>query len=198
METRIEAEEELRRRRAGGRPGETFALEAETDTHVYGAGAAAGLIAGVVMGLAAMGHSQSIGMGFWAPMKEIAGTWLGVDALVGGWPVSLLGVATHLLCAAFWGAVFSGLIRRRESIGGAFWEGLVFSVGVWLIMSYIGLPIFDRTMIPRVSIGADWWFYDHLIFGACLCVTPPLRRAFSPVPRRVVRAEVPTRIPTGV
>ncbi len=145
------------------------------------AGAIAGLIAGIFMALGAMGHSASAGLGFWTPMKVIAATWLGVDALVGGGGAVFLGMITHLVAASFWGAVFASLIWRRESVGAAFWEGLVFGVAVWLIMTYIGLPIFDTTMIPRVAMSPDWWFYDHLIYGACLCLTPAIRRALSPV-----------------
>lgn len=165
----------------------TYMRDEESDAHVYGAGALAGLFAGVVMALAGMGVVSASGGGFWTPMKEIAATWMGVDALVGGGGTVVAGVVTHLVCAAFWGALFSSLIRRRESAAGAFWEGIVYGVGVWLVMSYIGLPIFDRTMIPRVALRPDWWFYQHLIFGACLCVTPALRRRLTPEADQVPR-----------
>lgn len=168
---------------------EPYRSEAEPESGVYSAGAVAGLIAGVVMALAMMGRSSGMGDGYWTPMNVIAGTWLGVDALVGGAWTTALGVVTHLIAAAFWGAVFSALIRRRETVFGAFWEGLLFSVGVWLIMTYIGLPIFDRTMIPRAALMPGWWFYEHLIYGACLCITPALRRAINPPPQRIVRTE---------
>lgn len=144
------------------------------------AGIVSGLIAGLVMALVMMGHSSSAGMGFWTPMKSIAATWMGVNALVGGFWTVVLGLASHFVCAAFWGAIFSSLIWRREAVAAAFWEGLVYGVAVWLIMTYIGLPIFDQTMMPRVGMMPGWWFYDHLIYGACLCVTPAVRRSMYP------------------
>lgn len=149
------------------------------------AGIISGLIAGAVMALVMMGHSSAAGMGLWTPIKAIAATWMGVNALVGGFGTVVLGLATHFTCAAFWGAIFSSLIWRREVVAAAFWEGLVYGVAVWLIMTYIGLPIFDQTMMPRVGLMPGWWFYDHLIYGACLCVTPAVRRSMYPAAERV-------------
>jgi hypothetical protein len=49
-------------------------------------------------------------------------------------------------------------------------------------------------MMPRVAMLPGWWFYDHLIYGACLCVTPAIRRSMYPVSERLVKRERVTTV----
>lgn len=147
------------------------------------AGAVAGLIAGIGMGLAAMLREWAVSgdaNAFWMPMKLIAATFYGVDALIGGTAVILVGMVTHLAVAAFWGFLFGLFIGGRNSVGGAILYGLIYGVVVWAVMSWIAQPIFNPDMQVR-TVGAipGWWFIYHLVYGGLLCFTPLLARTFA-------------------
>jgi hypothetical protein len=143
-----------------------------------------GLFAGTVMMLALMLAETSLGQGFWTPLQLIGGTLLGLNAVLGGFWAGLVGAVLHLAAAGFWGVAFAALVSRETTVRQAFWSGLGYSVAVWAIMTYIGLPVLDRTMEPRVALIPGAWFLSHLVFGACLLWTPTLRRIFSVEPER--------------
>lgn len=151
-----------------------MALESELE-----GGAAAGLVAGCLMMLAFMAWSASLGQGFWMPLQLIGGSFLGLRALLGGFGAGLLGLVLHLATAAFWGATFASLLGPETTPRQALWAGLVYGVSVWALMTWIGLPVFDRTMEARIGLMPGAWFTCHLIYGAALCATPPLRRRFA-------------------
>lgn len=143
------------------------------------AGLLAGLIAGIVMALVAMGRSASAGMSFWLPMQLIAGWFYGVDALIGGGWVVLVGIVIHLAVSAGYGLVF-GLIAARIPAAGSFWAGIAYSVTIWVLMTYLVVPGLDPTMAQRVAlVPAGWWFGYHLFYGATLTLASPFAQRFA-------------------
>lgn len=148
----------------------------DTRTAYAIAGAEAGVLSGVVMLLAMMVYTAAIGEGFLFPTQQIAATFLGVEALIGGVGTAVLGVITHLVVAAVWGGAFGLLLSPLASTSAATGWGLAFGVGVWLTMTFIGLPIFDPVMSDRVSLYTGWWFAFHLLFGGVLGTTPEIAR----------------------
>jgi hypothetical protein len=116
--------------------------------------------------------------------------------LVGGSGTIFAGAVTHFIVAGFWGAVFASLIRREARTDAAFFGGLLYGVVVWSVMTFIVAPIVDPTLFARVQLTSGWWFYEHLIYGACLCVAPGLRREFATIPA-VTRAPEQPRVPAS-
>jgi len=57
----------------------------------------------------------------WLPMKNVAATWLGVDALIGGGGTIALGLVTHLCVAIDWGVIFGLQLSRSRSAPLRFW-----------------------------------------------------------------------------
>ena len=147
------------------------------------AGAIAGLISGAAMGLLAMIYSASIGEGFTFPLKEIAATFLGVEAIIGGAGTIILGALIHFAVSAAWGAIFGMVLPRdRDTLRtaaddtAAYGWGLAFGVGVWLVMTFIALPVFNQVMSDRVALYSGMWFINHLLFGVVLGTTPAIAR----------------------
>lgn len=158
---------------------------------IFAGGATAGIFAAIVMALFSMSLAATQGIGFWTPMRMIAASLVGVKALVATPAVILLGICLHLGTGAFWGVVFASFVRRSTSAGAAFWAGLLYGVGVWAFMSYIGLPALNRTMEARVAMQPGKFFAGHLLYGACLMVTPALKNRFAerPILRSAQRRE---------
>lgn len=152
------------------------------------AGAVAGLVAGIAMSMVAMFRAWSTGMGFWLPVKNIAAMWFGVDALLGGVGTILVGMMTHMVVSIGWGAVFGLFMGRRRTIGAALLVGLVYGTAIWFVMTYIGLPLVNETMLERVQMQPWWWLGFHWVYGMVLALTPPLARSFSHLPREAPAA----------
>jgi hypothetical protein len=141
----------------------------------FDGGVRAGLFAGLVMALAGMFVSAATGAGFWTPMRLLAAGVLGVNALIGGFGVVLLGLALHFAVAAFWGVIFTALVDRDLAADRALAAGLVYGAAVWAVMTYGALPLLDRTMLPRVRLAPGTWLVMHLVYGVCLWRAPELK-----------------------
>lgn len=146
---------------------------------IFEGGVRAGLLAGAVMALFWGLASAAGGMGFWTPFKSVACTFLGVEGLIGGAGSVLLGLVLHFVTAAFWGVLFAGIIERDTPVPQAALSGVVYGVGVWAVMTYIGLPALDRVLDARATFAPLAWFLSHLVYGACLARTPLMRRLYS-------------------
>lgn len=145
-----------------------------------GAGAIAGIIAGAVMGGVGMAWMGAAGMGAGLPIRNIAASWEGVDALVGGGGTIFVGWLTHLGVSAIMGIIFAGFIHNRiRSAGRAVGAGLIYSIAVWAVMTWALLDWANPTMYNRVTMILGTWFVLHLIFGTMLFTTPGLMRAFA-------------------
>ncbi len=147
----------------------------ETGTRdAIAAGALAGLLGGVVMALAMMIRADAIGTGFWLPMRSIAATWYGVDALIAGAGAVAIGIATHLAVSAGWGALFGFASGEERSTGVSFLIGVAYALGIWGVMTYLALPWFNGTFEARLALQPFWfWFGLHLLFGGTLGILTP-------------------------
>lgn len=143
---------------------------------VIGAGIVAGLLGGVLMRLWGMIYTAAIGVGFWAPARAIAATFLGVDALIGGGGVVLFGIALHMITSMFWGVFGTAALGREVRRGPALALGLIGGLVVLAIMTWIVMPVIDRVMLDRVRLRWGMWIIGHLLFGVGLAFAPALRR----------------------
>ena len=121
------------------------------------------------MAMAAMFYAAANGSGFFLPVRSIAATWYGANALLGGAGVLIAGLATHLGTSAFGGVVFAALPSSRKSATVALLSGLVWGVVVWAILSIAVMPWLNPTMYAG-TVGSEpvWWFVLHLIYGGML------------------------------
>ncbi len=159
--------------RAGGVEGSSAGDVQHSRWELVMGGAMAGLVAGVAMGLCAMAWSAADGLGAWLPARGVAALFFGVTALVDGWYVKLIGVIAHLVVAAVIGAIFALLLRNHaRSAGSAFGVGLLYGIGVWLVMTFGFLPWADRLMFDRMNLMHGMWLCAHLLYGGVLCLTP--------------------------
>ena len=111
-------------------------------------GALAGIIAGMVMSMVAMGFAMMMGQGLWAPPKMIAATLLdrsGLDRPGFQMIPVMVGMMIHFATAVGFGVIFS-LFGGRLSYGRAIGWGVVYGLAIWLFMQFIGLPIINPVM----------------------------------------------------
>lgn len=147
---------------------------------VWYGGAISGIIAGLVMAVVLMIHSQFIGNGFFTPVLAIAGTFFGVSALAGGFGTVLTGLILHVIVSAVLGIIFAMIVNPETSSGYAFFGGLVFGIAVWAVMTYLVLPWANPVMRSEVLMHPGMWAFCHLVYGGVLASTPYFERTTAP------------------
>jgi hypothetical protein len=130
--------------------------------------AIAGFVAGLVMALAAMTRAGILGLGFWLPAQNVAATFFGVDALIGGAGSVALGFIAHVVMSLLTGGIFGALISSDASRGVIVGLALAYGILVWAAMTFLALPIINEVMLERVLVEPVWWFVLHLIYGLVL------------------------------
>lgn len=130
------------------------------------AGVTAGIIGGIVMAALTMMYTAGIGVGFWTPLRLMAATTSGVDALIAGGGTLIWGLMIHMMASIIFGVIFAALLPRRAGAAAGLGLGALYGIAVWAIMTFIGLPIVNSTMQARVALMPGWWFFAHLVFGA--------------------------------
>ena len=158
---------------------ETHRVDLAYRRSTFSGGTTAGLVAGVITALVTALYGGIVGMGFLTPFKLTAAGFLGTSALVGSGGTVLLGVGLYLLASAFWGWVFASFVSRNTTPGAAFWGGLLFGVAVWAIETFISLPLLNRVMESRVAMMPGYWFFENLLFGCLLYMTPAYKRRYG-------------------
>lgn len=135
-------------------------------------GMEAGIISGMFMMGAALVESSLLGLGFWTPLKLIAATWFGREALPGNFVIVFAGALTHIAASAIWGGVFGLFVGRgARFVSASAVIGLLIGFISWLVMTYFVLPWANPLMAQGISAMSDWWLVDHILFGAGLTLT---------------------------
>lgn len=130
------------------------------------------------MGMVAMIRAIAGGMSFWLPMQQIAATFYGSEALLGGFGPTIVGMMIHLMFSAAFGGVV-GLFVYRFSAGATFWVGMLAGIIIWAVMTWIVMPVANPVMHQRVALMNGWWFVYHLVFGGMLFLTPLINRGLE-------------------
>jgi hypothetical protein len=133
---------------------------------LFGHGALAGIIGGLVIAATGMGLSAVRGAGFWSLPNGIGGILSGpaAGATRDLGVITLTGVLLHMALSAIFGVVTLFAIRRvtREYLG----TGIVFGLALWLFNYYfIGLFVPGAHALAELNpvwIGGGL----HLLFGA--------------------------------
>lgn len=148
-------------------------------------GAAAGVVAGMIMAMYAM-VSSAIGFGgqgFFTPLYGIAAPVIGTTEMERSMqpgsfhfaPVpALIGMMGHLMWSAVYGAIFGGIVGALRTTGAAaIVLGGLYGLAVMVLMSFVVLPLFGLGSMPQM-VGTPSWVIEHLIFGMALGAWPAL------------------------
>lgn len=141
--------------------------------NAFGWGILSGIIAGMIFGafmmfVVAPALHKPIG----APLNMIGSVYLGKSLLMhptGG--SILLGFLMHMVDSAILGIIFAyiwrgiGANKGLEIVG-----GLIYGILVWLVMTYIALPIVGS---PMAKVTGGWFVVGHLIFGLFVGLITP-------------------------
>jgi hypothetical protein len=151
------------------------------------AGAVAGLLGALLMELAAVVIFGATGQGGWWLSRLVAAAVLGRSELPGGRMAGLVGLVLHLCVGTVLGTIYGAMVPRRPARPDVVALPLLYSVSVFVFMTYAVLTWADPVMFRRV--GKGWFFVLHLVYGLALYVTVPLRDALlRGRPRRPRRA----------
>ena len=145
---------------------------------VVGAGVVAGIIGGMLMAMIMMMATAAGGMGLLAPLRLIAATFYGKEAMSGGGPL-LVGLMIHMMNSMVFGVIFAWIAGDRRATLPALMAGMAFGVAIWAVMILVGLPMLNPIMRERLAMMPVAWFIAHLAFGMGLGSAPGLRRRFS-------------------
>lgn len=149
--------------------------EAAYTRSILAPGAAAGVVAAVVMGLFWMILSAAQAQGFFTPLKLIGAFWFAGAAMEYDLAATVVGLLSHLAVGAVLGIVFAALVRNVRSPSKLIAAGLAYGAAVYALMTYAALPWANPIMFAAVDRG--WFFIVHLAFGLTLPLALPVRHA---------------------
>jgi len=154
-------------------------------------GAGGGVLASLVMAIYAMITGWASGTGFFTPLYHIASLWAAPDSMMASMQAAgagnafhfvlgtaVLGAVIHMLTGAVYGAIF-GLIVARLHLGIAAFAGigLVYGFVVFVVSTYIGLPVAAAVFgsgepIRNMAAMAGWgnFIIEQLLYGLALGV----------------------------
>lgn len=145
-----------------------------------GAGLLAGLIGAGAMALWSMTYAGITGIGFSMPLKLVAGSVVGVEALVGDAGVMMVGGVIHMLTGMAYGAVFVWLLDEGSTPGIGMMLGMLYGAMILAAMTFVVLPLVNPVMRARVELIPFSWVVTHLIYGLTVgLLTPIFRRSFA-------------------
>ena len=161
---------------------------------IWEGGALSGVISGLVLGIILMLYYASHGEGFTFPLKLIAASIFGVNALMGGVGCVAVGLIIHLAGSAALGVLFAFLTQKVFSAETSLSVGILFGFCTWLAMTYVMLPWLDPVMKARADMASGWWFGCFMVYGMFLVLTPYFElktapRHFLGIARRRIMSE---------
>jgi len=142
-------------------------------------GAAAGAVGGLLMAGWAMVLAALTGYGSLFPFRVVGATLIGDDALVGGAAVVLYGLGLHVAAAVALGTVFGVLSRWTSSGSASLVAGIVYGLGLLLLMNYLVLPIANPALLHRMVLVPGSWFFLHVLYGAGVALAPTIARGWD-------------------
>jgi hypothetical protein len=137
----------------------------------YG-GTSAGIIGGVLMLLFLMVANVFLQGDFFLPVRMIAASLMGVEAQTGGAAPILLGLVLHLVVSSLLGIFFAFVATPVKSLANYLGFGILYGFALWVVMTYMGLPILNPILGESIQYMTYQWFFAHLIFGASLGLIP--------------------------
>lgn len=137
---------------------------------IFGGGAIAGVIGGIVVSLFMLSMGAARGQNLWVGAKTAAYPFLGDRVMAPGFDAGAvaLGLIGHFAVSIVWGILFALVafgLSRWATIGTSALWGIV----VWLAMFYVVLPVVGVGGLVRgMPLGAA--IFEHVIFGVAVGV----------------------------
>ena len=171
--------------------------ESPVSGEVIKAGVVSGLLGGVLMAAYAMIAGLALKQGAFAIPQLIGATFRGPEALLSGPGTIVWGVALHLIVSAAFGVLFATLVRRDTPRPASMLAGIAFSLGIFVMMMFVVVPVANPVMANRVSMMIGTTLVMHVLFGVGVGLAPAFRRVFvqrpPPVPRTPTRITITAR-----
>jgi hypothetical protein len=153
--------------------------------HAIVGGAAAGLIAGVLLAILFTLSARAGGHDAWPMVKWAAAPFIGDAAARPGFDAAAvaIGILANIAVSITWGILF-GLVAYGLTIVSTVLTGAAFGAVVWLVMFYAVLPIVGLAEMARMTTTGVA-LVTHLVFGLTLGVgfLPFQRRKPAPFAR---------------
>jgi hypothetical protein len=132
-----------------------------------------GLMAGILDITYAMTAYGIIGVPARAILQSIASGWLGKAAYSGGWPVAMLGLASHLFITCVMAGVFVAAARRVSLLRNQpLLSGMVFGLCAFVVMNFVVVPLSAAAVRPPRG-----WFLAGDLLSHMLLVGVPIALA---------------------
>jgi hypothetical protein len=111
------------------------------------------LIGGALAGVIDVGAAALISQGnYLAILRTIAGGLLGASARGGGLPMSVLGLVLQVAMGIVIAAIFAAASIRLPDLTKRWWAwGVVYGVGIFLVMNYVVLPLSAWRVTPHFT-----------------------------------------------
>lgn len=120
-------------------------------------------------------------------LQSIASGWLGKAAYSGGWPVAMLGLASHLFIACVMAGIFVGAARRAAFLRRQpLLSGAAFGLCAFVVMNYAVVPLSAAAVRPPRGLFLAGDLLSHMfLVGAPIAFAARRSLSFSESSRRV-------------
>ncbi|MGH9412312.1 MAG: DUF6789 family protein [Terriglobales bacterium] len=152
---------------------------AQSTGAVVGGGAIAGAIGGAVMLIVAMSWTAAVHLGSEIIPRTTAAALSGPMGLISSRATVWQGWLMYLAAAAVLGLIYTAIGWNVRKWRTAIIWGVLYGICVWVIMTAWLLPAHDHVMAAYVALMPGPWFVLHLIYGAVLSVSAPIRRGLA-------------------
>jgi len=134
----------------------------------------AGWAAGLAMLLVAMIGAAIVGAPVYRPLQLVSGFLFDTDALTLGSGAVFMGLVVHLALSGFFGVLFNTTLPRAVSFTWAVGAAFVYTLLVYLFMTWVVLPWLNPLLFRTVPPGVLLIY--HLAYAAVLPLALPMRR----------------------
>jgi hypothetical protein len=141
-------------------------------------GVVSGFIGGLLMAVWGAFATLSKGLGVMAFPQMIGCTFLRPEAMLHPAATAIWGTVLHFLIACAWGVLFSALVRRETTNANALPAGLLYAVGIFLLMVFVVVPVTNQVLADRAPMMLGTLFMMHLLYGVGVSLAPSVRRRF--------------------
>jgi hypothetical protein len=128
------------------------------------------------MGMVEMIYEAVAGAGFWSPVIFIGATILrGLQSVQVPVPFVfwgiVFGLGGHMMNSVILGLIFNRITTRTAlSRGGLLAAGVVYALGIFVIMWFVVLPVVDPVML---KLNGTFFAIAHVMWGAALGLIVP-------------------------
>lgn len=149
-------------------------------SEIVKAGIVAGLVGGVLMAVFAMiAGATYLDQDAWYIPRLIGSTFFDPQTPLERPMIALWGVVLHLIISAAFGVIFATMVRPTTPGAMAMLVGIAFALGIYVLMTFLVVPLVNTVMAARVSTMMGTLLVMHILYGSGLATAPALRQVFA-------------------